>query len=546
MEYLEGQNIKDYFDSGIDLKTQLDIFLQIIDGISHAHSKDIIHRDIKPDNIKIVDTGEKPVAKILDFGIAIITTTILTNTIRSYHTPLFSAPEQINLETVSRDSDIYSLGMTFLYLLSSQKSRIDFQEERAKAKLYKSAEETLSNLNASSLIEILKKATDKDRGTRPKIDRIRKEIANLKEELSERMVVLFSITPKLKEKISSKYNLQQQSVKIKKHIEDEFKADAGVLYINKSPKQDREDRLTVEIFIESLSNVYYGFINYNSPNEIVLYDAPDFTNPKTQEIIIEKGVAVKVDPIVNLGDSPKRKTDLSELVNLILEKEQEVQNEKSNSQALKLTFEQWQDVIELEKKIISDKKQIFQYQQKYYDSERQILILTLKQPISLEQFDRVTSPALDVTISRNRLSRSNQQRTVQWEIGKIVEGERSSNGELIEKLHISIGDFCDPEVLASILDKGTIETNFKAQESEVERRRKALREIRHGDSENAELSKVIVDPTNVKQIEPLLIHRLFNEKLDESQKLAVCKALATEDIFLIQGPTRYRKNFCDY
>jgi serine/threonine protein kinase len=236
LEYLEGQNIKDYFDSGIDLKTQLDIFLQIIDGISHAHSKDIIHRDIKPDNIKIVDTGEKPVAKILDFGIAIITTTILTNTIRSYHTPLFSAPEQINLETVSIDSDIYSLGMTFLYLLSSQKSRIDFQEERAKAKLYKSAEETLSNLNASSLIEILKKATDKDRGTRPKIDRIRKEIANLKEELSERMVVLFSITPKLKEKISSKYNLQQQSVKIKKHIEDEFKADAGVLYINKSPK----------------------------------------------------------------------------------------------------------------------------------------------------------------------------------------------------------------------------------------------------------------------------------------------------------------------
>ena len=152
LEYLEGQNIKDYFDSGIDLKTQLDIFLQIIDGISHAHSKDIIHRDIKPDNIKIVDTGEKPVAKILDFGIAIITTTIVTNTIKSYHTPLFSAPEQINLERVSRDSDIYSLGMTFLYLLSSKQSRINFQEERDKTVLYKSAEETLTGSNASSII----------------------------------------------------------------------------------------------------------------------------------------------------------------------------------------------------------------------------------------------------------------------------------------------------------------------------------------------------------------------------------------------------------
>ncbi|MEG3857565.1 AAA domain-containing protein [Microcoleus sp. herbarium12] len=533
LEYLDGQNIKDYFDSGIDLKTQLDIFLQIIDGISHAHSKDIIHRDIKPDNIKIVDTGEKPVAKILDFGIAIITTTILTNTIRSYHTPLFSAPEQINLERVSRDSDIYSLGMTFLYLLSSQKSRIDFQEERDKTFLYKSAEEILAGSNASSLIDLFQKATDKDREKRPKIDEIRKAIANLKEELAERMTVKFSLTSSFQEQISNKYNFQKQIVKIKRHIESELKADSGVLYINKSPKQIKEDRLTVQIVIESLSKIYHGFINRNNPNEVVLFNEPNFISSKTQEIIIENGVAVKVDPIVNLGDSPKRKTDLlSELVNLILGKDQEVQNENSNSDALKLTFEQWQDLIELEKKIISDKKQIFNYQQKYYDSERQLLILTLKEPISLEQFDQITSPPLPVTIS----VKSTSPKPKHKKIGDIIDGEKGSQGESIAKLHISIGDFCDPEVLASILDKGTIETNFKAQESEVERRRKALREIRHGDSENAELSKVIVDPTNVKQIEPLLIHRFFNEKLDESQQLAVCKALATEDIFLIQGP----------
>ncbi|MHC5829224.1 MAG: protein kinase domain-containing protein, partial [Nostoc sp.] len=129
----------------------------------------------------------KPVAKVLDFGIAIITTTILTNTIRSYHTPLFSAPEQIKLEGVYRDSDIYSLGMTFLYLLSSQQSKIDFQEERNKTVLYRSAEETLANSNTLYLVDILKKATNEDRENRPKIDEIRKVIANLKEDFSEKM-----------------------------------------------------------------------------------------------------------------------------------------------------------------------------------------------------------------------------------------------------------------------------------------------------------------------------------------------------------------------
>ncbi|EKD08619.1 serine/threonine-protein kinase [Limnospira platensis] len=538
LEYLDGQDIRTYFDSGADLKTKLHIFLQIIDGISHAHSKNIIHRDIKPDNIKIVDNDEQPQAKVLDFGIAIITTTILTNTIRSYHTPLFSAPEQKNLEGVFRDSDIYALGMTFLYLLSNVEARIKFQDEQNKNILYESAKDSLNSFdNHQNLINVFKQATDKDRQNRPKLFQLRQVVANCQEELAETTTIVFTIPRKLQEKINIKNNYQGQLVKIKRYLETNLKDNSGILHIQKSPRQsDKENRLTLNICVETSGKVYYGFIDLSRPTEIVIIDEREYVDPKTQELIVENGVAVKVSPVVHMGNDLKKRIDLSELIHQILEQDQAVSNEIENHKVLSATFEQWQDVIELEKQIVSDKKQVFNYQKYEYNQQRNILILTLTPPISIEKFEKITSPPLPVTISIKQNLPYNRQKQRQYGIGDIVDGEKSSRGESIEKLHISIGDFSDPEIIDCILDQGKIETNFQAQESEIEKRRKSLREIRYGDCENQNLPQVIADPSNVKPIESVLIHSFFNNKLDESQQKAVCKALATEDIFLIQGP----------
>jgi serine/threonine protein kinase len=423
LEYLKGLDIQTYFDSGIDLKTKFNIFLQIISGISHAHSKNIIHRDIKPDNIKIVDIDEEPEAKILDFGIAVITTTILTNTIRSYYTPLFSAPEQITLEGVYRDSDIYSLGMTFLYLLSTREARINFQDEKDKNILFNSAEESLDSLsNYQELIEILIKATDKERENRPKLDQLRKVISHFREELAEKNTILFRITSKLQDQIDNEYDCQGQPVKIKRCTESNLKHNSGILHIKKSSRQQREDRLAVEICIETLSKVYYGFIDKNNPTAIVIYSEPSFVKPQIQETIIENGIAIKAEPIVEIGNS-RREIDLSELVNKIIEKEQQVQDEIESNQALKRTFETWQSLIDIENNIIKDKKKIFRYQKKYYDSQKQLLILTLEQDISIEDYDEITSPPLPVTISVEKILHNNRKQEFQKAIGDIIDGD---------------------------------------------------------------------------------------------------------------------------
>jgi len=538
LEYLEGEDIQSYFDNGTNLKTKIDLFLQMIDAVSHSHSKDVIHRDIKPDNIKVVDNDEQPVAKILDFGIAIITTTILTNTIRSYYTPLFAPPEQIECRGVSRESDIYSLAMTFLYLLSADEAITQFREEQNKNILYESA---LDSLTASeslkdSLGQVLKRAINEKREERPRIDELRKVFSILKEELSEKLPVIFRVTDSLKKKISDLNRLENQPFKLKIYLQDKLTNNSSIVHIQKiKGRENNPNRLTVEIGVETTSYIVRGFTELDNPNKIVLFDELQFYNPQSSEKLFENGVEVKIDPIIEVGGNPRNDSryDLSDLINKLQQQERLISNEIESKKEVDAMFSQWQNVIDLETKIIAEKKQSFPYSSYEYDRENQKLIISLKQPISLEELEKITSPPLPVTISVKKQSPPYSQR--QRSVGDIVDGEKSKNGE-VEKLHVSIGDFCNPDLLEFIADGGRIEKDLKAQESEIGRRKKALRAIRYGDAENSNLAQIISEPSRANSVEPLRIDRFFDGQLDDSQKEAVCKALATEDIFLIQGP----------
>jgi len=120
MEYLTGSDLAEMLDrrEPIPFLQKLDFAIQICRGLSYSHAHDIVHRDIKPQNIRIVGSGR---VKIMDFGIARSVTSTMTTTGAVIGTPYYMSPEQIQGRHVDKRSDIFSFGVLFYELLSGRK-----------------------------------------------------------------------------------------------------------------------------------------------------------------------------------------------------------------------------------------------------------------------------------------------------------------------------------------------------------------------------------------------------------------------------------------
>ncbi len=127
MEYVPGSPITHFADRhGLSIRARLELFLQVCEGVEHAHQKGLLHRDLKPGNILVASQDGRSVVKIIDFGIAKaigpgVTAGIVETQIGVLlGTPEYMSPEQASLtpEGVDTRTDIYSLGMVLYELLA--------------------------------------------------------------------------------------------------------------------------------------------------------------------------------------------------------------------------------------------------------------------------------------------------------------------------------------------------------------------------------------------------------------------------------------------
>jgi serine/threonine protein kinase len=119
MEYVEGRTLKEIVNISGKLNVNNAILYtqQICNALNYAHSQNIIHRDIKPQNIMVDDNGQ---VKIIDFGIAKSKLSEETKTKSFFGSLYFVSPEQISGQKITEKTDIYSTGILLFYLLSGK------------------------------------------------------------------------------------------------------------------------------------------------------------------------------------------------------------------------------------------------------------------------------------------------------------------------------------------------------------------------------------------------------------------------------------------
>ena len=192
LEYLPGgtlkSKIKNLQSSGgeLSLTQVVDYGLQIAEGLAHAHRHDIIHRDVKTDNMMLTEEGK---AKITDFGLAKLRGSAhVTKTGSTVGTAAYMSPEQARGEAVDHRTDIWSMGVVLYQMITGE---LPFRGDYEPAIVYSILNEEPQDINSirkgvpTELERITTKAMAKDRNQRyQRVEEMLADLTSLKETAS--------------------------------------------------------------------------------------------------------------------------------------------------------------------------------------------------------------------------------------------------------------------------------------------------------------------------------------------------------------------------
>ena len=312
MEYVKGQTLKQYIQKYAPLSPTkcVNIMKQLTSAIAHAHQNQIIHRDIKPQNI-LMDESEN--VKITDFGIAMaLEDTSFTRTNSVLGTVHYLSPEQARGGTATKKSDIYSLGIVLYELLTGE---LPFSGESAVAIALKHLQSETPSVKSivpsipQSLENVVLKATAKDPNHRySSVEEMREDLETvLSDERSHEAKFsspidddVTKLIPIIKETdIDGNQDLEQTKAMPTKD-NDSYKE------IKKDKKRKRKNKALVFVGILLSLLLIFLIVLFLYPDlfDEKKYEVPDVTNQE-----LEKAISTLENAGFVIGDQTKQNSD---------------------------------------------------------------------------------------------------------------------------------------------------------------------------------------------------------------------------------------------
>ncbi len=301
MEYIEGKTLKQLIKKRgvLTLSEVIDIMLQLLDALATAHDSYIIHRDIKPQNIMIKESG---LVKITDFGIAIaVNSTDLTQTnsvMRSVH---YLPPEQASGKGSSIRSDIYSLGILMFEMLTG---KIPFRGDNAVEIALKHMKDDMPSIRQlndvipQSVENIVLKATAKNPKNRYKDARdMAEDIKTCLDENrinEEKIIFKYPETDFTETKIMNNIKQEKNEVKEEKPV---------IKQITEEELSEKKTKKKIYIIIGIIMVFVVGFLSvvllvpkFTNKKEVKVPDVSLIEISKAEDIIKKAGFKIKSVP----------------------------------------------------------------------------------------------------------------------------------------------------------------------------------------------------------------------------------------------------------
>lgn len=493
-EYILGENLEDYI-KGKQLKIEelLSIYLKILKGVAEAHNSNILHRDLKPSNV-LIEGVDNP--KIIDFGLSKVLGIKYRNntqTLKDYMTIQYASPEQVARGELNIQSDVFSIGAILFYMLT--KNDPPTNKENIISEIEKLQ-------HSECLKDILKKSLAID------LDDRFSNIYELTRAVNQEYLNVYSKSKTFYMKFTNKiaadlYDYGKILYRTNGNVENFIKSDLSKSSIYKGNRHYFVIGNTVKFQCHLSSDNSHLIINKVFIMESFMKHEEEYLKGIDSQLLWRvvdqsKGIPYNTDlfNVLEKVNIEKQKRDVR------------LSRENKNNELVS----KWEKYLDEENSLNIKKSNLGIYQSfEYIFETNKIKVHVNKLDYTLESGDLI------------QLSEENGNRVT---VGTF---------DSIEDDYIIISIKSDIEI-DRIAKRGNFGIDVIQSAAAIKRFRRAVRALRFGDLLNKNIKDIIVEPSSATIKTEKSIIEYIDENLDDSNKLAVKKALATKDLFLIQGP----------